>query len=392
MQGTVSTEQTRDAQIASRIHVIDVLRGIVMIIMVLDHVRDYWSPTPFRPEDLTQASSVLFLTRWITHFCAPVFVFLSGVSAYLSLKNKKNIGNPGLPLLKRGLWFIALELTVLAFFWQFSYQMILLQVIWVIGWCMIFLAGFIWLPRWLQVSFVIAVIAGHNLVGGVSPVTAGNFILAMLHNSPFVIPVGSSIILFTYALIPWIAVTGAGYIVGSWFVEKTEVRDRKLRILGTTLLVVFAIVRTANIYGDQFPWAVQENIFRTFLSWINITKYPPSLLFLCLTLGSALVLIPILDRLNGRAEKWISTFGKVPFFFYMLHIPLISSSAIIWTLLEFDVLTVMAFAGPNLPPGYTPSLLRAYAVWALVVVILYFPCRWFVKFKSQNKEWWTSYI
>ena len=392
MQDITSIEQTNRSHVSGRIHAIDVLRGIVMIIMVLDHVRDYWSPTPFRPEDLTQASSILFLTRWITHFCAPVFVFLSGVSAYLSLQNKKNVVNPSVPLLKRGLWFIILELTVIAFLWQFSYQMILLQVIWAIGWGMIFLAGFIWLPKWLQVVVVIGVIAGHNCFGGITSVTGSNFILAMLHNSPFVIPAGSTIILFTYALIPWIAVMGAGYLVGSWFTETNEVRNRKLRILGMTLLVVFAVVRTTNIYGDPFPWTVQENIFRTFLSWINITKYPPSLLFLCLTLGIAILFIPLLDRLKGRLEKWVSTFGKVPFFFYLLHIPLISSSAIIWTLLKFDVLTVMAFAGPNLPSGYTPSLLRAYMVWVSVVLILYFPCRWFVKFKSQHKGWWTSYL
>jgi uncharacterized membrane protein len=392
MQQHIQPEASTEVQVNNRVHAIDILRGIVMIIMVIDHVRDYWSPTPFRPEDLTQASTALFFTRWITHFCAPVFVFLSGVSAYLSMKNRRSDVNPSVPLLKRGLWLIVMEIVVITFFFQFGYSIIVLAVIWAIGWGMIFLAGLIWLPRWLQVSIVILLIAGHNFLGGVNPVTPANFLIAMLHNSPFIVPAGGSIILVSYALIPWIAVMGAGYILGSWFNEETQVRNRKLRILGIVLLVLFVILRTTNIYGDPAPWTTQENVFRTFLSWINISKYPPSLLFLSLMLGIAILFIPLLDRMKGRVQKWLSTFGKVPFFFFLLHLPLISASSIVWALLKFDAVVVMAFSSSNLPPGYTPSLLRLYVVWALVVLILYFPCRWYTNYKLTHRNWLTTYV
>lgn len=387
-----ATNLSSESSSENRVHVVDILRGIVMVIMVIDHVRDYWSPTPFRPEDLTQASTALFLTRWITHFCAPVFVFLSGVSAYLSMKNRMGRVNPSKPLLRRGLWLIVVEIVVISFFFQFGYQIIILEVIWAIGWGMIFLAGFIWLPRWLQITIVVVLIAAHNLVGDVSPVTALNFPIAMLHNSPFIVPAGSSIILFSYALIPWIAVVGAGYLIAPWFLETKDVRNRRLRILGIVLLALFVFLRTLNVYGDPGPWTQQDNVFRTFLSWINVSKYPPSLLFLCLMLGLAILFIPLIDRIRGPLEKLFTTYGKVPFFFFLLHLPLISASSIVWALLKFNVLTVMAFAGSNLPQGYAPSLMRAYVVWAIVLLILYFPCRWYAKYKSTHKNVFTRYI
>lgn len=381
-----------ESRLVNRVHVVDILRGIVMVFMVIDHVRDYWSPTPFRPEDLTQASTALFFTRWITHFCAPTFVFLSGVSAYLSIQKNNNLRSASMSLIKRGLWFIIVEVVFISFFFQFGYSVIVLEVIWAFGWGMIFLAGFIHLPKWLQVTIVVVLIGGHNLVGSVTPVTAGNFLLAMLHNSPFVIPVGSSIILFSYALIPWIAVMGAGYVIGSWFTESTESRNRKLRILGAVLLVIFIVLRSTNFYGDPSPWTTQPNVWRTFLSWINLSKYPPSLLFLSLMLGLAIFAMPLLDRVSGWFGKVLSTFGRVPFFFFLIHLPFISATSIIWAYIKFDMMIVMAFSANNLPSGYSLSLLRLYVVWALVLVILYFPCRWYARYKATHKNWITSYI
>jgi uncharacterized membrane protein len=384
----------QDLQLHStnRIHAVDILRGIVMVIMVIDHVRDYWSPTPFRPEDLTQASTALFFTRWITHFCAPVFVFLSGVSAYLSIQNRKNNSNASIALLKRGLWFIVAEVVLITFFFQWGYQVIVLSVIWAIGWGMIFLSVFMKLPKWSQIAIVVLLIGGHNLFGGITPVTAENFLVAMLHNSPFIVPAGGTIILFSYALIPWVAVVGAGYVLGYWFTEAAKVRNRKLRILGIILLLIFIVLRTTNIYGDPSPWTTQENIFRTFLSWINVSKYPPSLLFISLTLGLVMISFPLLDRVSGRLEKLLTTYGKVPFFFFLLHLPLISSTSIVWAFLKFDVFTILAFSAQNLPVGYTPSLLRLYLVWVIVLLILYFPCRWYANYKSTHKNWITTYI
>jgi uncharacterized membrane protein len=381
-----------ESRSVNRVHVVDILRGIVMVIMVIDHVRDYWSPTPFRPEDLTQASTALFFTRWITHFCAPTFVFLSGVSAYLSIQNNKGRGKASIALLKRGLWFIVAEVVLVSFFFQFGYQVIVLAVIWVFGWGMIFLAGFIHLPKWLQITLVVAMIGGHNLFSNVAPVTASNFVIAMLHNSPFVIPAGSSIILFSYALIPWIAVIGAGYLIGSWFMESSEIRNRKLRMLGIILLLIFVVLRTTNVYGDPSPWTTQPNVFRTFLSWINVSKYPPSLLFLSLMLGLAICAMPLLDRVQGWLGKFFTTFGRVPFFFFLIHLPLISATSIIWAFIKFDMMIIMAFSANDLPPGYSPSLMRLYVVWALVLVILYFPCRWYMHYKATHRNWLTAYV
>lgn len=379
----------------SRIHSIDILRGAVMIIMALDHARDFWSPAAFRPEDLTQTSVLLFFTRWITHFCAPTFVFLSGVSIYLQSRRVNNRKATSLYLLKRGVWFIAVEIFVVSFLSQFGYNLILLQVIWVIGWSMIIMAALIWSPRWVVLALALVVIGGHNLFGDVTPVTPQNFIVAVLHNSPFLMPLpGLPPVLFAYALFPWVAVMAAGYAAGSVYDYEPARRNAILRNAGMISLVLFVVIRAINVYGEPVPWAWQERggVY-TVLSFINVSKYPPSLLFLLLTLGVALLVLSFADRLKGRIVNWVSTFGEVPFFYFLLHIPILSGGAILWVLARFDTLTILAFLqGDQLPAGYEPSLLRAYGVWLAVVLLLYFPCRWYAHYKKSHRYAWLTYL
>jgi uncharacterized membrane protein len=380
----------------SRIHSIDLLRGIVMVLMALDHVREYWSQTPFRPEDLSQTDAPLFFTRWITYFCAPIFVFLSGISVFLYQQRKVNLKEVSKYLLTRGLWLVVLEVVVISFLLQFGYNLTIIQVIWVIGWGMILLAGLIWLPRWVLTSFVVLLIGGHNLLSDVQPVTGSNFFLAMLHNSPFVIfPPGFPPILFSYAPVPWVAVLVLGYLIGAWYNEPVEKQKKLFRTAGFSALALFVLLRTLNVYGDSVMWSSQaRGTLYTFLSFMSVNKYPPSLLFLSMTIGAGMVLLSYFTVPPGRIGKYLSTFGKVPFFYYLLHLPLIVGGAVVWALLSFHKLTIIAFSSSakDFPPDYTPSLLRTYFVWVIVVVILYFPCRWYAKYKSEHKHWWLTYL
>ncbi len=379
---------------SSRIYSVDMLRGVVMIIMALDHVREYWSQTPFRPEDLTQTDVPLFFTRWITYFCAPIFVFLSGIGVYLYGRKVNSLRAVSKYLLTRGLWLVVLEVVVVSFLLQFGYNFIIIQVIWVIGWGMILLAGLIWLPRWALIAFVALLICGHNLFLDVP--AADNFFLAMLHNSPFVFFTSSlPPLLFSYVLIPWVAVLALGYLIGAWYDKSVEQQRTLFRISGISLLIFFVVLRALNVYGDPVPWSVQpRGLAYTFLSFVSVLKYPPSLLFLSLTLGSGMLMLSFFYKNPGRIGKFVLTFGKVPMFYYLLHIPLIVGSAVIWAWIAFDKFTIVAFSSSmkEFPSDYAPSLLRAYVVWVVVMLILYFPCRWYARYKSSHRYWWLTYL
>ncbi|UOQ67670.1 DUF1624 domain-containing protein [Hymenobacter volaticus] len=381
--------------VSSRVQAVDVVRGLVMVIMALDHIREFWCSTLVRPEDVTQASALLFFTRWITHFCAPTFVFLSGVSIWLYQQKQPKRPAVSRFLLTRGLWLIFLELVVINFVLQWGYNLLLLQVIWVIGWGMVVLAALIWLPRWILGVLAFVIVAGHNLLPVIQPVTAANVGWALLRNTPFVLPVAPlPPFLVAYSFGPWLGVMLAGYVVGPWFQLPLSQRAPLLCRAGITLLVVFVALRATNWYGELAPWSVQpRGMLYTVLSFLNITKYPPSLLFLCLTLGAALLLLSVAETATSRPSQWLRTFGQVPFFYYLLHLLLISVSAWVWTRIAFGRPVNFAFLEvKNWPAGYQPSLLRAYAVWVGVVLLLYFPCRWYQRFKQQHSYWWLSYL
>ncbi|HEX8348773.1 MAG TPA: heparan-alpha-glucosaminide N-acetyltransferase domain-containing protein [Hymenobacter sp.] len=379
----------------TRVQAIDVVRGLVMVIMALDHIREFWTPTPMRPEDVAHASVLLFFTRWVTHFCAPTFVFLSGTSIYLYEQKQPGLGAVSRFLLTRGVWLVLLEVLVINFILQWGYSLILLQVIWVIGWSMVLLAGLIWLPRWLLAVVSLVLIGGHNLLPAIQPTSAATAGLALLHNGPSMIPLpGLPPLLSAYTLVPWVAVMLAGYLIGPWFRLPLAQRKQRLRRTGVALLVLFVALRATNWYGDPAPWSVQpRGLIYSILSFVNITKYPPSLLFLCLTLGTALLLLSSLEGATNRVSQWLRTFGQVPFFYYLLHLLLISVSALVWTYLAFGKPINLGFASfKDLPAAYQPSLLRAYVVWALVIVALYPLCRWYRGFKQRHTYWWLSYL
>ena len=378
----------------SRIQTVDMLRGLVMIIMALDHVRDFWSASPFRPEDVTQTSTALFFTRFVTHFCAPVFVFLSGVSIYFTEQRAKDKRSVAVQLLKRGMWLVLIQVTVISFMMQFAYNLIILEVIWVIGWSMIIMAVLIWLPRKVMAAVAIVLIAGHNLWPPFAPITTGNFLLAMLHNSPGVLVVsGLPVIIIAYTIIPWVGVMAAGYLMAIVFSFPMEKQIGYWRTTGIFLIALFIGLRFLNVYGDSTPWAAQERgEWYTFLSFLNVTKYPPSLLFLSLTLGVAMIALTFMSK-PGPIGTVLNTFGRVPFFYYLIHIPLIVLGAYLWGYFQFGTIVSFAFQSPDQwPKGYSPSIVRTYVVWTIYVIILYFPCRWYGAYKGRNSQAWLSYV
>jgi len=379
-----------------RVQAIDVVRGLVMVVMALDHIREFWSPTPVRAEDVAHASLLLFFTRWVTHFCAPTFVFLSGCSIFLSQQRRPSRGAMSRFLLSRGLWLVALEVLVINFILQWGkFDLILLQVIWVIGWSMVLLAGLMWLPRGVLAGLALLIIAGHDALPFTQPVTSANAAWALFYNSPFVLPLPHlPPLLAAYSLGPWLGVMLAGYVAGPWFQLPLAQRARRLRLLGAGLLLLFVALRATNWYGDPAPWSVQpRGLAYSLISFLNVTKYPPSLLFVCLTLGVACLLMSVAENATNPLSRWLRTFGRVPFFYYLLHLLLISGGAWVWSRLAFGHPFNFSLAEPkDWPVGYQPSLLRAYAVWAAVALILYWPCRWYEGYKQRHSYWWLSYL
>lgn len=369
---------------------LDAVRGLVMVLMALDHTRDFFSPTAVRPEDLTQASAPLFLTRWVTHFCAPTFIFLSGCSVYLFAQKRQNRAAVSRFLLTRGLWLILLEIGLLPFILTWSHDLLLLLVIWAIGAGLVVLAALIWLPRGLLVGLTLVILLGHNLLPTVAPVTAANAGWALLCNGPFVLPVLGKPVLVAYSVGPWLGVLLAGCLLGPWFALPLPQRNRRVRLAGAGLLGLVVVLRAANWYGDPTPWSAQpQALLHSLLSFLNVTKSPPSLLFVSLTLGVALLAISLAETATGWLVRVLRTFGQVPFFYYLLHFMLVSGTAWAWTRLAYGQAINLAFAAATeWPAAYVPSLSRAYLVWALVVLALYAPCRWYQGFKQRQTYWW----
>ena len=382
----------------ARLTSIDSLRGLIIILMALDHVRDFWSSFPYRADDVSQASVFLFLTRWVTHFCAPTFIFLAGISVFLYQQKQTDKNAVSLFLVKRGVWMIVLELVIICFLWQFSYDVLFLQVIWVIGWSMVFMAGLIWLPRWSLLVITIALIGGHQLLTTLEPQqpTIDTLGWVFFHKPAFFISLGDSLppLFAVYPLIPWVAIMVAGYLIGAWFANTPQYRKRHLYGLGGGLLVFFIILRATNSYGDPRPWDVQSRGFIfSVLSFINVSKYPPSLLYLCLTIGVACLLLAAFEGVQNKVIQFLMVFGKVPLFFYVLHIPLINAGAMVWTYLDFGRPVNFFFAPrSSWPSTYEPHLWLTYIVWVVLLTGLYFACRWYGRFKQTHSNWWLTYL
>ncbi len=385
-----------------RVQSIDLLRGLVMIIMALDHTRDFFhwdTAVGHDPLDFVTTSPILFLTRWITHFCAPVFVFLSGTSIFFvsQRKTKKELS---FFLLTRGLWLIFLELTIIYFSWQnnFHYYLLILQVIWTIGLSMVLLSAFIWLPRKVLFALGVLIVLGHNELDRFRTITdtLGGEIWSVLHVPHIFFFPGNHKVLVLYPVLPWFGLMMLGFWFGELYRKDypAEKRRKALLWLGFGAVLLFVLLRTGNFYGDAKLWQQQSNTIYTILSFVNTTKYPPSLLYILMTIGPAMLFLAFMEGIQNRITNIVTVYGRVPLFYYILHFYLLHLT--LWILffatghttaeLDFE----NRFAG--IPQSFGFHLWQVYIIWITVVAVLYFPCRWYDKYKSTHRQWWLSYL
>jgi uncharacterized membrane protein len=401
--------------IRERIYSIDMLRGVVMMIMLIDHTRDFVhaGAMQFDPTDLSKTNVAVFFTRWITHFCAPIFVFLAGTSIFLQKLYGKSNAELARFLLTRGLWLVLLEVTVVRFgvFFNFDYANAfgMVQVIWAIGVSMIVMAALIYLPTKIVGAIGVAMIVLHNLLDrfqvppetafmGSPPPDLSQALWLILHQQGVVPIPGTSGVFVAYPLIPWIGVMAAGYAFGTLYSNERETRRKWLIGLGIAASLLFVVVRLTNVYGDPALWTAQDTPAFTFLSFLNTTKYPPSLLYLMMTLGPALIVLALTDKIDGKAiwQRICITFGRVPMFFYILQWFWAHLAGVVLTLLAGKDITYL-FGNPAAPGQPPPAdsgfpLWVVYAAWFVGLLILYPLCAWWGRVKQRNKHWALSYI
>lgn len=397
-----------DPRPAARIGSLDALRGAVMILMALDHVRDFFhrGAMTFSPTDLSKTTPILFLTRWITHFCLPVFMFTAGAGAFLWWKrSQRTRGELARFLWTRGLWFVLLELTVMQFAYNFNFSadnLIFLLILWIFGLCMLAMAALIYLPvRWLAV-FGIAVVAGHNLLGRFNASDFGSAAWAwMLLHQPGIFKLGSHAALVTYTVLPWIGVMALGFCFGKILLRPPDERRRLMLRIGLALVAAFFVIRAIDRYGDPAPWSAQNSPVFTVLAFLNCTKYPASLDFLLMTIGPALIALAWLDRYSLSIRNPLMVFGRVPFFYFVLHFYLIHLLVILAAWLRygakasafiFHPLPSMRGSSQLFPSPFGYDLWVVYAVWLFVVASLYPVCRWYASVKSRRRDWWLGYL
>ncbi len=387
-----------------RINSIDLLRGLVMIIMALDHTRDLFHKEAFTgdPLDLNTTTPFLYFTRWITHFCAPTFVFLSGVSAWLQ-SGRKTKAELSKFLITRGLWLVFVELLIitLGITADIYYSIFVLQTIWAIGISMILLGLFIWLPFPAILITGLVIVLGHNSLDFAEAANKGDVSLFWnFVHLPTVFPLGGGhAVGIFYPFLPWTGLMMLGYCCGKIFTTiEPPRRNRILLWIGIGSLLLFILLRAIDVYGDPSHWHTQKNGVFTFLSFMNVTKYPPSLLYMCATLGWSLIFLAMVKNTNGPLSKIISIYGRVPFFYYILHFYILHIIAIVLWLARGHTMAEGMKGLPNFPfkfamPGEGYSLWVVYGVWIGVVVLLYPLCKWYDKYKSNHKEkWWLSYL
>jgi len=393
-----------------RIDSVDLLRGLVMVFMLLDHTRDFVhaNAVRFDPTDLSQTSPELFLTRWITHFCAPIFVFLAGTSTYLQLLRGKTRAEVSRLLWTRGLWLIVLEFTLVragvVFNLDYGTVLALPQVIWAIGVSMIVLAALVHLPLRVVGAFGVAMVALHNLLDGIRvpfwrgpgtppPDWDGGLWMLLHQSGPLPLQSdGSPMVIVLYPLVPWIGVLAAGYAFGAVYAMDAERRRRWLLRLGVGMIAAFVVLRGFNLYGNPGDWSPQRNAVYSVLSFLNTNKYPPSLLFLLMTLGPAMLALAWFERVRANpGSRALVTLGRVPMFYYLLQWPVAHLIAIGLSVAAGKPIVTFALGGP-VPPGYGFHLSVVYAAWILGLLVLYPLCAWFAGVKRKRKDWWLSYI
>jgi uncharacterized membrane protein len=385
----------------NRISSIDLLRGIIMVIMALDHVRDFFHDqrVPFDPLDFQTTTPELYFTRWITHFCAPVFVLLAGLSAYLmGLKMTK--AQLSSFLIKRGLWLILVELIIISFAISFNpfFNAFILQVIWATGISMIALGLLVRLP--FAVIFIIGtcIVLGHNLLD--YPEAAHHqkvgFWWDIVHHGRFDVYsfAGNHVVVIAYAFLPWIGIMLMGYCIGKLFEPSVNPlwRRKMLVSIGSGLIILFIVLRSLNGYGNPFPWTVQRDVLYTFLSFLNVNKYPPSLMYMSITIGPALVFLGMAENIKNKITSFFIVYGRVPFFYYVVHFFLIHTLSFIARLLSgLSAKDIWVTNFPFRPPfGY--DLWVVYVVWIFVILFMYPLCKKYNLYKSTHRYWWLSYL
>lgn len=387
-----------------RVASVDLLRGAVMALMAIDHTRDYVhaAAMAFPPEDLSRTTAAIFLTRWITHVCAPVFMFCAGLGAWFWLERHGSKGDLSRFLWTRGLWLVVLEFTLVrfGFFFNLDYSVVILLVFWALGMSMIALAALVRLPWRALLVVSVAMIALHNLADGVTAARFGPlaWLWQVLHQQSLVLTGGPAVVV-AYPLIPWVGVMAAGFCFGRIYRLPAERRRALLVRLGLGLTAAFVLLRFVNAYGDPRPWGAQGDPVFTLLSFLNTTKYPPSLLFLLMTLGPAIALLGWLDGARPDDRHPIVVFGRVPLFYFVLHIPLIHLLAIALNWLRYGAAPFLLLPPPTLgtprdtfPPDYGWDLWVVYAVTAVALAVLYPACLWFARLKARRRDWWLSYL
>lgn len=385
-----------------RIPSIDILRGLVMIIMALDHTRDYFHITAMTADPLDPATTTtgLFFTRWITHFCAPIFVFLSGLSAYLSSQSKPKVHASEF-LAKRGIWLVLAEITIVTLGLTFNplYNFVILQVVWAIGWSMILLSICTRLSYWLVLSIGVILVFGHDLINYLPLPQTGAWAITlkvMLTASGTVLPLNSThLVGVFYAILPWTGIMFLGYACGLWYTKSYSslTRKRYLLLSGIGLVLLFIILRVNNGYGDPGLRRTYPNLLQNIFSFINASKYPPSLLFFSMTIGPALILLAILENAENKLARVISNYGTVPFFYFIIHFYLLHLLLVLAFFLNGHQTTEIIQV-PFLfrPVAFGYSLPVVYLIWIIVVLALYKPCLWFKRYKTNHNQWWLKYI
>lgn len=392
----------------NRLASLDALRGTVMIIMAIDHVRDFFDHYSMSnsPTDLSKASAIMFFTRWITHFCMPVFMFSAGAGAFLWWnRGGKTRGQLSWFLATRAIWFLVLECIVMNFAYSFNLSansLTLLLVLYIFGACMLLLAGLVHLPlRWLAI-LSIAIIALHNLLDPWSASQFGRFAWAwhLLHQ-PGVIMLGNHPAFVVYPILPWIGVMAAGFCFAQLFTLDETVRRRITLRLGFALTAAFVVLRAINIYGDPSRWSTQKSALFTALSFLNCTKYPASLDYVLMTIGPALLLLAWYDRVRFSNNNPLIVFGRVPLLYFIVHFYAIHVLLGIMSYLRYGnrvfsfIFNAMpAMGGPReaYPPDFGYPLWVTYAIWICLVAALYPLCRWFAQYKATHRSWWLSYL
>ena len=395
------TGEMAEVRAGHRLATIDILRGLIIVIMALDHIRDYTHISGFgiNPIDFRQSNAILYATRWVTHLCAPTFIFLAGVSAWLQYVRNPDPRRLAGFLVTRGLWLIVLELTVVGVAWNFGAPWpVFLAILWAIGWSMIALAGLVFLPRKYVLAVGLVITLGHNLLDGIHADQLGAFGLVwnFLFEGKVFMAGGEPAVLLFYPVLPWIGVIALGYGMGEIFLSPQ--RNSWLIMLGAGLLILFLTLRGINLYGDPRPWAVQAHSGDTVMDFLNVEKYPPSLAYVCATLGVTLSLAAWLDRLPEAVKGFFRTFGAVPMMAYIVHLYLMHAVAILAHLVmgkplagQFDTMRY-AFTDPGVMNGTELPLWVTYVCWVIVITLLYPVCQWWGQVKRTRRDWWLSYL